>query len=237
MVGDGELYRRCEELGSKVCSFCNIVLRMSNQRYSHQYDAGEWKHLGQVSAFLAYGELFGDADPDTVDWRSRELLMHASRILQKLTIGSKSDIYDSIIRVRLRRDGSFNDELRWAAWNQAHPSEVTDDSKAVTVPVDSYQRYFEFQSSLFKTELKDEVASELMRLLRPQEAVWLIRRYRDGVPTVALARELMDKEPRYQTEDGFTRACRYVDVVIHRAKKKARKLLPPVWGEFASEVA
>lgn len=247
MDADKTLATLCAQHGDRVCSYGNMIRRTAAARYDYRTTDTEWRHLGQVAVFEAFLELGGDCDsPERFDWASASLVRKAVSLLQKMCIGSHSDIYDYILRGRVRLAGAHNEELQWDSWRDATVTDAAGDRDLVNGQADlglhaqaqtGSQRYYDFDSRAHRAPINEEIVFQLTSLLRPQEAVWLIRRYRDGEPTAAIARELVEKEPRYQAADGFTRASRYVDVVVHRAKKKARSLLEPQWGQLAQEVA
>lgn len=232
------LAERCSSLGKQICHRGGSVRKMANgRRLEKCMSEAEWQQHGCAAAFLAFIEMGGVADdPDSVDWASTKLFATALRLLQIYALGSESDVYDRIIRERSRRSGNGVTELMWDMWRSAGGAdEVAPVARArwrVTP-----ERYYEFWDGINRPTLDDSFAAELTKILRPQEAVWLIRRYRDGVSTAELARELILKDEKYQTADGFTRATRYIDVAIHRAKKKCRAKLSANWAALAQDVA
>lgn len=245
---DARLTQQCQALGSRACGFSGFIQRQANMQLEHCMTAEQWHHYGAVAAFLAFAELGGSVDtPEDFDWSSKELFRRAVSHLQTITLGSQSDVYDRIMRTRSRLTGSQVKELQWDAWG----SVAVEDLKQVQsnleasqsqdglslYPRDAAEHYYDFEQQTDFELNETELTLELARHLKPQEVVWLIRRYRDGETTATLAQEFVKKDVRYQTEDGLTRAIRYIDVAIHRAKKKAQKLLTPRWHHLAAEVA
>lgn len=243
------LAQHCRTLGVRVCNFSGIVQRQVNTWQDTPIAQEDWHHFGQVAAFYAFTDLGGSPDnPAAFDWNSKELFRRALSHLQQLTLGTQSELYDQVKRRRLRLTGSQVEELRWDAWDmvcmedlrqvEASAEHTTQAADGLALyPRHTGQQYFDFERKQDSDVPVDALILELTSQLKPQEAVWLIRRYRDGESTATLAREFMQKDARYQTADGFTRAVRYIDVAIHRAKKKAQKLLAPRWHQLALEVA
>lgn len=243
------LAQRCRTLGLRVCNFSGMIHRSVNSISDAAMSIEEWHHLGQVAAFLAFAEAGGTPEsPDCVDWDSKDLFRRAVSHLQQIAMGSQSDIYDRIKRTRVRLTGSQVAEVQWDAWREAsmedlrrsdlqHAQGLQDAIGLELYPCTETDRYYDFMQRLDNEVPEDALILELTSHLRPQEAVWLIRRYRDGETTATLAREFVQKEARYQTADGFTRAVRYIDVAIHRAKKKAQRLLASHWRQLAVEVS
>lgn len=235
------LYERCAHLAERVCTRGAPIRRLANNRLDQPMSDDQWRHHGQTAAFFAFIDAGGNADlPDSVNWHSQALFARALKLLQIYALGSQSDVYDRIIRERPRRAGGTVAELMWDAWHDASTtveSKQSDGAPRVKhTAAHQAQRYYDFWSRQDRPQIDDSFAMALTKLLRPQEAVWLIRRYRDGVPTAELARELCEKDARYQTPDGVSRAVRYIDVVVHRAKKRCREALAD-WQTVAQEVA
>lgn len=240
------LVERCAALRNRICNLAQLVRRMVEDKTDTELSVDTWREHGLTAAFLAFVEVGGDStDPDGIDWQSPELLRVALRVLQKQVLGSESDVYDVLMRERTRKVGSRVTALGWDAWTEVsladdlgHTREHDGHISAAGSDVDAVAyRYQDFVAEHTRPQLDDTFAFELTRLLRPQEAVWLIRRYRDGEPTSVLAHELVQRDAKYQTADGFARATTYIDVVVHRAKKKARRVLDSGWRDLALEVA
>lgn len=246
MVDADVLAIKCTEATKRVCTLCAPL------RYAIQFANGhsritdaEWQHLGSVASFMAFVQLGGNPDlPEQFDWLSDKYLRLCANLLQGYTLGRNSDSYDQMRRDRSRRPGALVQELRWTAWTvPSSRTAYTDETglfrfgKETRSGKSQNDCYYDFCEQADRVEIAEEVALELTRVLRPQEAVWLIRRYRDGETTAALAEELIKKNAKYQTDGGLLRAIRYIDVVVHRAKKKARAKLAPMWRAIAEEVA
>lgn len=246
MVQTNVLADRCANIAKRICAYAGPVRKIAKERFSYAYSTEQWLQEGQVAAFLAFVEFNGDQErPEQFDWTSREYFHRALSIFQLYVIGSSSDIYDTIIRERTRRAGDDVGELSWDSWQGSFAyNEVKAEcgwsakrSGHRHIRDKARQHYDACWEQPNRVELGEELVLELTRLLRPQEAVWLIRRYRDGATTALLADELVAKDPRYQTADGHIRAVRYIDVVVHRAKKKCRAKLPRRWQMLSQEVA
>lgn len=242
-VTEQTLADKCRAAGDALCKLGSFVFRQVNQQLDDPLTADDWAQHGRVAAFLAFIQMGGDGDrPDDFDWTSKDFTRRALSVLQQLTLGSQSDVYDRIMRARSRRTVCQVDELAWDTWQHVSADDFSghrsfedvcakDDNRAT----DKSKRYV--QEAVARPILDDTLVTELTKNLNPQEAVWLIRRYRDGIPTAVLAEELVKKSPKYQTEDGFTRAVRCIDVAVYRARGKARKILGDHWQRLAQEVA
>jgi hypothetical protein len=243
-TGNMSLVDRCNAVADTICKRGGFVRRQVNNQSEEPLTSEDWAQHGRVAAFLAFVQMGGNGDaPDTFDWDSEELLKRSLSVLQQLTLGSSSDVYDRIMRGRQRLAAKAVEELRWDAWASASVDDITGQrgfDEAAQADALRHgagnERYQEFERNQAQTQLDDLLVQELTHKLKPQEAVWLIRRYRDGVPTAVLARELVKKDEKYQTADGFTRAVRCIDVAVHRARAKARALLDAQWHSMAKEV-
>jgi hypothetical protein len=243
------LVERCQTLGAKLCRYSARVQQQANALREAPFTDEEWQHCGRLAAFLAFMDIGGSAAaPDDTDWSAQELFRRALTHLQQLTLGAHSDVYDRLMRARVRRTGSQVSELQWDAWRTASMDDIRQSEAGgessmqeadglALYPRDAAEQYYDFTRAQHSDVPMDALILELTRVLRPQEAVWLIRRYRDGETTAAMAKEFVAKDARYQTANGMTRAMRYIDVAIHRAKKKAQRLLASHWHEMAMEVA
>jgi len=235
---DTRLTEQCLALGSRACGFSGFIQRQANMQLERSMTTEQWKHYGAVAAFLAFAELGGSVeDPESFDWSSKDLFRRAVSHLQTITLGSQSDVYDRIMRRRTRLTGSQVQELQWDAWTFASLEDVQRVASDVAHRQTPDCLPLHPKTSQDSAVNEDALVWELTQHLRPQEVVWLIRRYRDGETTATLAREFIQKDTRYQTADGHTRAVRYIDVSIHRAKKKAQRLLSRRWQYLALEVA
>lgn len=239
------LAERCRSVAETVCHLGGFVRRQLNKQLEEPISDTDWKQHGRVAVFLAFLNLDGNPDqPAAFDWQAKTFVSKALSILQQVTIGSESDVYDRIVRGRQRRSAKGVEELRWDAWQSASLDDLAGhravEEFAPTIETHAahmVERHQEFEQGQARPQVGDQLVKELTRYLKPQEAVWLIRRYRDGVPTAVLAEELCRKNSKYQTPDGKTRAVRCIDVAVHRARAKARNALSPQWHRLAVEVA
>lgn len=225
---------RCNVAGAQLGKLGNFVRRQLNRQLEEPLTDAEWQQHGRVAAFLAFVQLGGLVeDHHEFDWSSAEFMRRGLSVLQQLTLGSQSDVYDQVLRSRHRLGGCQVEELSWDSWNSASSADLAG------------HRGFEeaatgdglhLQEPRERPEIGDTLIVALTKVLRPQEVVWLIRRYRDGISTSVLASELVSKTPKYQTADGYARAVRCIDVAVHRAKHKARTLLSGEWRALAQEV-
>jgi hypothetical protein len=234
---------RCRSVGEVVCHLGGFVRRQLNKKLEEPISDTDWQQHGRVAVFLAFLNLDGNPDrPDGFDWYAKSFVAKALSILQQITIGSESDVYDRIVRCRQRRSARNVDELRWDCWASASLDDIAghraveDFSLDLMAPT-SLEQMYEFERAAARPQVDDALVQELTKNLKPQEAVWLIRRYRDGVPTAILAEELCRKNVKYQTPDGQVRAIRCIDVAVHRARAKARKFLNSRWQQLAAEVS
>lgn len=236
---------RCREIGETVCRLGGFVRRQLNQQLEEPITDSDWAQHGRVAVFLAFLAANGDGDqPDDFDWYSKSFVSKALSVLQQTALGSDSDVYDRIMRSRHRRSARSVDELRWDSWTSASLDDLSGHRAFEELaqceefnPSLAHERYQDFESQAARPLIDDSLVEELTTKLKPQEAVWLIRRYRDGVPTAVLAEELCRKNVKYQTADGLTRAIRCIDVAVHRARAKARTFLADRWQRLAVEVA
>jgi len=235
---------RCQTVGDAVCRLGGFVRRQLNRQLETPITDADWEQHGRVAAFLAFLAQDGNPDrPDNFNWTAKTFTAKALSILQQITLGSESDVYDRIIRGRGRLSVRSVDELRWDAWGIASLDDLPGHRALEDVLQNederlssAHERYQWFERQVTRPLLDDTLVEELTRQLKPQEAVWLIRRYRDGVPTAVLAEELCQKNSKYQTPDGQLRAVRCIDVAVHRARAKARAVLSSRWGHLAAEV-
>jgi len=246
LAGQALLEELCVDRGKEMCAQGAMIRRVASARFDYHHSDREWTHLGQVAAFMTFHGQGGDPDtPTNFDWNGKAFTRASLSLLQKLAIGSCSDIYDQILRGRQRLAGASVSEVEWDSWKQAHTDELHHHTSQGGVsqnhfggrPRSASRSYDEFKREGEREVVDETFAILLSKVLKPQEAVWLIRRYRDGEPTVNLAKDLVTKDTRYQSEGGLTRAVQYIDVVVHRAKKKAREKLPAVWASLAKETA
>jgi hypothetical protein len=219
LTAQHSLEQHCEVLGRTICNVAWKLVRNCISIVDREFDntatfSSTWTHYGTTAAFMAFVELGGSPDdPDTFDWSSPKLRTLALKTLQQLTIGSKSDVYDYMRRGRIRRNGADVAELSWSLWQ-------TSTYDSANVP-----------------DYREQLIGDLSKVLNHNEVTWLVGKYCDRRSTAELAKDLIAKDPRYQTEDGLVRAVRKIDTAIHRAKRKARQSLDPRWQFLAQEVA
>lgn len=199
----------------------------------------DWHQHSLVAAYLAFIELGGAPDvPDQFDWKHPRLLPLTLKHLRVATIGGASDFIDVHQRNQSRKSGACNDAVCWDAW-RAGVESVAKVRSATKKPAPITGEYY--ANDGFE-RVPNEYSGEsllwaLAKVLKPQEVVWLVRRYRDGVHQDVLARELCAKDARYQDPTGYDRAINYINVTIHRAKKRARSALGTKWEALAMEAA
>jgi hypothetical protein len=226
-------------LGKTLCQYGTPLVRRVRAARWNAMPEWEWQHHGRAAAYLAFIDLGGDPDqPDAFGWNNPQLLKRGLSYLQDATLGGESEFYDERVRGRNRKSGSLNAELCWDAWLSATPD---DTGAAVDAPAarsawsqwtPSVEAEVSFEDAMDRAVVEEQFEWAILRVLPPQEAVWLIRRFRDGVATKTLAEELVAKEPRYAGPNGLARATNYIDVTVHRAKAKAKKLLGADWSAF-----
>jgi hypothetical protein len=238
----------CTGVARRLCQYCASVRYVANVRYDAHISEDMWLHYGRTAAFMAFVRCGGSSQtPTQFDWESADYFRCAVSQMQKLALGSESEVYDQVVRDRTRRDGRSVAEVSWDAWTFASLQDIgsrqgenaSSDVTGRTTQYSEHANVFEdlFVSYLDRAMIVDDLVLELTRILKPQEVVWLIRKYRDNVPSLELARDFQNKDARYQTSDGLVRARRYIDVTIHRAKKKARATLTARWKQLAEEAA
>jgi hypothetical protein len=239
------LTERLATTGSVVCRLGGFIRRLINQQNAEPIPDVEWEQHGRVAVFFAFVALGGDVDsPETFNWKARPLIGKSLSLLQQLTLGSQSDLYDKVLRTRARLIAHPVDEMCWDAWQTVCAEELRELSHhgarwhtGKGIPFVARDRHQEFLRKTERKAVSEALIADLQATLKPQEAVWLVRRYRDGVPTSVLAKEMVANNEHYQTPDGLLRAIRCIDVAVHRARHKAQRLLPSKWAHLATEMA
>lgn len=229
---------RLTVLGQRARRVAARYFQYARRGTNNMISDAEWHQHGLAAAYLAFVECGGDPDaPDTFNWDNPQLLPITLKHLRAAILGQGSDFIDIHQRNQARKTGACNDSLAWDAWRAG--VEQSPKGKHTDSPAPITGEYYAHDA--FDQAPREYTAESLMwalaKVLKPQEVFWLIRRYRDNVPQDALAKELCERDQRYQDDTGHARAINYINVTIHRAKKRAQRALGSKWQALALEVA
>ena len=225
-------------LGRRARRISTRNLQWARRGTNNMLDDDEWQQHALVAAYLAFAESGGDPDRwNEFDWEQQSLLQCTLKHLRAAILGSASEFIDIHQRNAVRKSGACNAALCWDAWKSGVEKSPSAKHKAEPQPMAGEywaNDAFDAGPSEYTTE---GLLWALANVLKPQEVVWLVRRYRDNVQQDTLAKELCAKDARYQDETGYDRAINYINVTIHRAKKRAQRTLGTKWQALALEAA
>lgn len=230
----------------RICFRLHSVARRATKMLSRH----EWQHLCLTAVYLAYAQRGGTPeDMETFAWDNEQFLAEAAAILRVYVTGQASDFVDIHRRNSVRHNGAVNAEVCWDAWRSSGDQEAGDAflqyrgwSRDDGSPIEAVaSEYYNAEDELLETiesrDLLDELFADLARILSPRDVRFLKQRYLDGLDQYEIAAQVIREQPEYQTPDGMRRAVRMVNVAVHRARRRARTLLPPKYAALVSEAA
>lgn len=91
------------------------------------------------------------------------------------------------------------------------------------------------QEKDLERDFRAELEADLAAVLTPVERAVMTAHYLDGKPQREIARELSVTDARYRGPKGLRRAETRVNVLLHRARTRARTRLDPKWAVRARE--
>lgn len=133
---------------------------------------------------------------------------------------------------RMRRAPRRSPLPIWTSW-ESHVVDagsgprpcLPQDLQAVRVP----------QEVTLQRQFRDEIETDLRGILSPAEHAVVVAHYLDGKPQRDIAREMAARDSRYRDAGGLKRAETRVNVLLHRARQRARARLSQKWLVRAQE--
>lgn len=134
---------------------------------------------------------------------------------------------------RMRRAPRRSPLPIWTTWqthvvggsDDAGPRCLAQDLQAARLP----------QETEIASHFRAEIEADLRRVLSSAEYAVVVAHYLDGRPQRDIAREMAAKSPRYRDAGGLKRAETRVNVLLHRARQRARTRLSGKWLIRAQE--
>lgn len=238
------LYALLRPIAAEVRTKCSSQAKMIGLSGADCCTVRDFISLSESCTYEAYRLIMRRAKKPLDDEQRAAIVARARLLIIREVQGRKSNFFDWRMRRGHRRDVG----RRWSSWQTTIYTRATDESmrrsfscwdhrKRLRCLPQDIQQVVIAQERAVQSEFREELETALRQVLTPVEHAVMAAHYLDGKPQREIARDMAEADGRYKGRKGLVRAETRVNVLLHRARARARKRLPAEWALRAADVA